>query len=207
VHPSAENKEERRNAILDAAQVCFFTNGYGATSMSMIAARVGGSKATLYNYFNSKEEVFGACVRRVCARLKAQLEAIPQRGDGHERLVMMANGLLAHLLSPEGVAIHRLVVGEGERFPELARLFYEAGPKTGIARIAELIETLMDEGVIRRVDPTVAARTFGSLAVSCVLNLHLWGVIPTPAPGVLNEFALEAVDTFMRAFLPRDDAD
>ena len=49
--------------------------GYGATSMSTIAARVGGSKATLYHYFKSKEELFDAFVRRFCARLQGQVEA------------------------------------------------------------------------------------------------------------------------------------
>ena len=44
----------------------FFEQGYTAASMSTIAARLGGSKGTLYNYFKSKEELFEAQVRDMC---------------------------------------------------------------------------------------------------------------------------------------------
>ena len=60
-------REDRRDAILDVAYECFVAEGYGSTSMSTIAARLGGSKGTLYNYFKSKEELFDAFVRRACS--------------------------------------------------------------------------------------------------------------------------------------------
>ena len=55
--------------------------GFAATSMSAIATRLGGSKGTLYNYFKSKEELFGAVVSRECAGLAASLfENVPPDG-------------------------------------------------------------------------------------------------------------------------------
>ena len=45
------------------AREIFLTEGYGAASMSAIAAAVGGSKGTLYTYFKSKSELFGEVVR------------------------------------------------------------------------------------------------------------------------------------------------
>ncbi len=53
--------------ILDAAAEVFLEEGFAAASMSAIAARVGGSKGTLYNYFRSKEELFEAYIQRHCA--------------------------------------------------------------------------------------------------------------------------------------------
>ena len=41
--------EAKRQAILDIAKATFIEQGYSNTSMSEIASRVGGSKATLYN--------------------------------------------------------------------------------------------------------------------------------------------------------------
>src|ERR1700731_428462 len=120
------DRDARREAILDVAEDVFLEEGFAAASMSTIAARLGGSKGTLYNYFKSKEELFEAFVRRACARLRDELERFPHDGALRERLVQMAEDFLGHLLSPEAIAVHRLVVGEGERFPELARLFYEA---------------------------------------------------------------------------------
>lgn len=193
---------DRRDAILDVAYECFVADGYGATSMSTIAARLGGSKGTLYNYFKSKEELFDAFVRRACTRLRESLEATPTDGDLRERLSHMARDFLDHLLSPEAIAIHRVVVGEGERFPELARLFYEAGPRTGIARTAELIKGLMDQGLLREADPVLAAHQFKDLSLSGVFHLRVWGVIDDPTPAERAARAETAVDTFLRAYAP-----
>jgi AcrR family transcriptional regulator len=195
-------REDRRDAILDVAYECFVAEGYGATSMSTIAARLGGSKGTLYNYFRSKEELFDAFVRRSCMRLTHRLESYPAEGDPRERLVVMAEDFINHLLSPEAIAIHRLVVGEGERFPELARLFYEAGPRSGVARTAELLQGLMDRGVLRASDPVLAAYQFKDLALSGLFSLRLWGIIADPTPAERAERARIAVDTFLRAHAP-----
>jgi len=50
--------ETKRQAILDVAADLFRESGFERASMSELCLRVGGSKATLYNYFSSKEEVF-----------------------------------------------------------------------------------------------------------------------------------------------------
>ena len=64
-------RDRRRDAIIDVAREVFFEEGYAAASMSSIAARLGGSKGTLYNYFRSKDELFEAQVRDGCERLAA----------------------------------------------------------------------------------------------------------------------------------------
>jgi AcrR family transcriptional regulator len=191
---------DRRDAILDAAHDCFVAEGYGAASMSTIAARVGGSKGTLYNYFGSKEELFGAVIRRSCDRLQAEISGFPEGGPVRERLVRMAESLLNHILSPEAVAISRIVIAEGERFPELARLFYEAGPRRGLARIAELLGALMDQGVLRRADTLLAAHQFRDLAISGMHSLRLWNVVADPTAAEKRQRAEVAVDTFLRAY-------
>ncbi|MDB5445391.1 MAG: TetR family transcriptional regulator [Phenylobacterium sp.] len=195
-------REDRRDAILDVAQECFVAEGYGATSMSTIAARLGGSKGTLYNYFRSKEELFDAVVRRSCDRLHAGMDSFPQDDDVRQRLVGMAQRFLDHLLSPEALAIYRVVVGEGERFPELARVFYEAGPRRGIARGAQDLGGLMQQGVLRQADPVLAANQFKDLALSGVYNLRLWGVIGDLTPAEKRARAEIAADTFLRAYAP-----
>jgi len=50
--------EERRRDILAAAQTCFDTNGYAATTMEAVAERAGISKGSIYNYFSSKMDLF-----------------------------------------------------------------------------------------------------------------------------------------------------
>ena len=193
---------DRRDAILDVAYECFVADGYGATSMSTIAARLGGSKGTLYNYFRSQEELFDAFVRRSCGRLRSEIDSVPAEGDLRARLGLMARQFIDHLLSREAIAISRVVVSEGERFPELARLFYEAGPRPGLAHTAEMLKGLMERGELRKADPSVAAHQFKDLALSGLYNLRLWGVIADPTPAERAAYAETAVDTFLRAYAP-----
>lgn len=195
-------REDRRDAILDVAYECFVAEGYGSTSMSTIAARLGGSKGTLYNYFRSKEELFDAFVRRACSRLHQDIDAVPKDGDVRAHLARMARNFIDHLLAPQTMAMYRVVVGEGERFPGLARLFYEAGPRTGIANTASLLEALMDQGALRRSDPVLAANQLKDLAVSGLFNLRLWGLIEDPDADERQARAEIAVDTFLRAYAP-----
>ena len=52
--------EEKRREIVRVASDLFHDNGYERTSMSMISEALGGSKATLYGYFSSKEQLLAA---------------------------------------------------------------------------------------------------------------------------------------------------
>lgn len=56
--------EERKNEILDAAEMLFTTKGYTNTTINDILEVVGIAKGTFYYYFQSKEEVMDAIVMR-----------------------------------------------------------------------------------------------------------------------------------------------
>ncbi|MCX7587753.1 TetR/AcrR family transcriptional regulator [Phenylobacterium sp. 58.2.17] len=199
-----ERRDERRDGILDVARDCFLADGYAATSMSTIAARLGGSKGTLYNYFKSKEELFEAVMQRQCGALAETLFDVDHDGDdARERLQHFAGKFLTLLLTPESLGIHRVVVGESGRFPELGRMFYDMGPKVILTKIAGYLSDLMDQGVLRRADPFVAAQQFKDLTISGVLQPRTWGVIE----GDMTDAEIEdqvnnAVDTFLRAYRP-----
>src|SRR5262249_10746274 len=112
--------EARRRAILDVAREVFMAQGYAAASMSEIAARLGGSKGTLYNYFRSKEDLFAAIIVDACAGpLSAVFDHLPDMGDDlPAALVDLGARFLGFILTPEPMAMHRLVVAESGRFPE-----------------------------------------------------------------------------------------
>ena len=50
--------DEKRSAIVAAAWGVFREKGFEGTSMSDVCERVRGSKATIYRYFKSKDELF-----------------------------------------------------------------------------------------------------------------------------------------------------
>lgn len=199
-----ERRDERRDGILDVGRDCFLVDGYAATSMSSIAARLGGSKGTLYNYFKSKEELFEAVMQRQCGALAETLFDVTDDGEApRERLEHFASAFLKLLLTPESLGMHRVVVGESGRFPELGRMFYDMGPKVILTKIANYLSDLMDQGVMRRADPLVAAQQFKDLTISGVLQPRTWGVIS----GDMTDAEVEdqvnnAVDTFLRAYRP-----
>ena len=195
-------REDRRDAILDVAHDCFLADGYGLTSMSTIAARLGGSKGTLYNYFKSKEELFSAVIERSCERMQGRLLATSADGEVRDCLLRLAQAIQEYLLSPDAVAINRIVISEGQRFPELARLFYEAGPRQSMAGAAQIIRRLMDHGELRKADPLVATQQFKDLALSGAFNLRLWGIIDELSVAEREARAETAVDTFLRAYAP-----
>src|SRR5580698_823343 len=106
--------DARRRAILDVASEVFVAQGYAATSMSEIAAKVGGSKGTLYNYFRSKEELFAAFMQDTCnAQTAIYFDPLTPIGVGksvRESLIELGVSLLQFLLIGDILAVHRLVV-------------------------------------------------------------------------------------------------
>ncbi len=79
--------EARRNDLLDAATKCFLSAGFAGTSLGAIARSASMSKATLYRYFSSKEEIFMACAGQVFHQLYADVwPVISQTRKPGERL-------------------------------------------------------------------------------------------------------------------------
>ena len=147
------DRDSRREAILDVAAEVFMEVGYSAASMSVIAARVGGSKGTLYNYFRSKEELFSAYVERYCAHQQELMdEMISQGSDVRSVLAGLGASLLHVVTSGFGLRNFTLIVSEAGRAPEIGRAFYQAGPMRGVSRLTHFIERAIGEGQLRPCD-------------------------------------------------------
>jgi AcrR family transcriptional regulator len=200
---NVSKRDERRETILDVARDCFLADGYATTSMSTIAARLGGSKGTLYNYFKNKEDLFAAMIQRQCGEVLERISDVSAEDhDARARLTRMSGNLLARLLRPDAIAINRLVISEGERFPELSHLFYESGPRRGQERMAEHLRELMDAGQLRRADPLEAASQLKDLTIGNMIWLKLWGAKPELTPAEIEAYVARGVDTFLRAYAP-----
>lgn len=195
-----DRRDQKREAILEVARAVFSEEGYAEASMSTIAARLGGSKGTLYNYFKSKEDLFAAYVREECSRFA---ESLFDGGEGQtlaERLTAIGERFLGHLMSPWAVRTYQLVVAEAHRTPELAAIFYEAGPAEGFTRMAEVMEEARARGEIVADDCARAAQQFMAL---CKDNLHFryaLNLIERPTEAEIRETIAEAVKTFMARY-------
>ncbi|WP_228515257.1 TetR/AcrR family transcriptional regulator [Agreia pratensis] len=127
--------------ILDTAVALFLTAGFAATSIDEVARRSEASKSTVYAYFGDKAGLFSAAVERLH-------DAIAESIDGEATLAELATSVVMTLHSDEAVGLHRTVIAESLRFPELARSFYASGPSRS---------TQMLLAALRRADPAITA--------------------------------------------------
>jgi AcrR family transcriptional regulator len=199
---SAENRQElRRRTIVAAARKAFLRNGYGQTTMSAIAAAVGGSKTTLWAYYRNKHDLFAAVVDDLVERYGEALRVpLPPAGDPAETLRALGRTVMGTILRPQIVVLHRLVTGEAGRFPELGQLLFERGINRGQARTAEWLAGQMQRGSLRPGDPMVAAQHFVGLLQSGVFQRHVLGAAPAPGADEIHAEVDTVVDVFMRAY-------
>jgi AcrR family transcriptional regulator len=195
------DRDGRREAILDAARDVFLEEGFAAASMSTIAARLGGSKATLYNYFKSKEEIFEAYVGRHCVwQSEAMFALLTDEEDAREALTALGRRLLETTLSDFSLANYRLIVAEAERSPQIGRIFYETGPLAGARRLAAFLERAAARGHLRLRDPLLAANQFIGLLQSPWSKARQCNYIPAPGAAEIAAHVDAAVETFLAAF-------
>jgi AcrR family transcriptional regulator len=193
--------DERRQAILDIAGELFTQEGYAAASMSAIAARLGGSKGTLYNYFTSKTELFAAYMAEACvANSEALFGTTDDETPIREALRRIGTGFLTFILREDAMSVHRLVIAEAQRFPELGQAFYEAGPKQSTAKLSAWLKRRMDRGELRQADPDTVARQFFALCKSGLYSLRMWNVVAEVTPEQIAAHLDVQVDMFLAAY-------
>lgn len=190
----------KAESILAAARRKFLASGFGAVSMDAIAREAGASKATLYAYFASKEELFGAMVARESERYardfsSGQLDPRDPAGS----LTIIADRFLRLLMSPDVVAMNRIIIGEVERFPALAEVFWQAGPERVRFQVEGFLRRAVEQGTLDIPDTRLAAEQFASLVRGEIHLQRLLGLGKNDSK-TLALAARNAVATFTRAF-------
>ena len=195
--------ETRRQAILDAAAQVFQEMGFERTTLAAICERLGYSKATLYNYFASKEELFSVVVFEATeAEFQATLEALDSSvADMTEALEKFGRGLLALLYSPQVQAVRRLIVAEAGR-SELGRKCYDLGPVRNEAATAVFLQQAMDVGQLRQADARIAALHLRGLLEAEWLDRFLFQTLEPVSTEDINATVHRAVAAFMAAYGP-----
>ncbi len=201
--PSRAAAERLGETILDVASELFLSEGYGVTSIEAIARRARISKRTFYSRFKDKPELFGAVVHRVVERLRPSGDA--QLFDGgtlEEILTRIAEIILRAALTPQALALHRLVVAEALRFPELAVVVSErGGGREAVRRIAALLEGEAQAGHITLADANFAAAQFLQMVVALPQRRAL-GLGPPMTAAELASWPRDTVALFLNGCRP-----
>jgi TetR/AcrR family transcriptional regulator, mexJK operon transcriptional repressor len=129
--PTADERRARETEILTSALGVFLRSGYGASTVDELAAAAQVTKRTLYTYYGDKARLFAAMVRDLAAAVS--LDAT----SDDDTLEVLATRIVSRIHSDELVGLHRLVIAESARFPELALILHRSGDARHIARLAE----------------------------------------------------------------------
>jgi TetR/AcrR family transcriptional repressor of mexJK operon len=207
---SEEGRSARkRRAITEAATALFLRNGYQGTSMDEVAAQAAVSKQTVYKNFADKEQLFTAIVLGVADKSEQIIRELTtifgtaerDTADDLERLLTeLACTYLDAVLQPHVLALRRLVIAEADRFPDLARSYYQKAPARAIEVIASALRTYIDRGLLCAEDAYLAASHFAYLTLAIPQDKALFCPDEQPSAEERDRLAQQAVGVFLAAY-------
>jgi AcrR family transcriptional regulator len=202
--PLAADALKLRDSILRVATELFLEQGYGATSIESVAARAGVSKRTFYDRFQDKATLFAAVVHGIIDHIRPPPD-VPLLAGGSlpEILQRLAGLILKAALSPQAIALHRLVTGESSRFPELAKAVEDDGGQAeATALIAGLLSRQLPRVQLSIQDQVFAAQQFIYMVVTVPQRRAVGFGTPMTALE-LDEWAEKVATLFLNGFKSR----
>lgn len=196
-HPRAIPDHVRRSVLLAAAEEVFLTCGYAGTTMSTIARTAGMSKKTIYQVFDSKAELFRALL---LSRLKES--DTPPCVEGltpAAALEALLHHMARQVLTPNHVAVCRLILASAGKLPEVSDIF-----KEHLLRLEDNLETWLGaqaaQGVFRFPDRAEAIAMLVSIAIGGFHWRLLAEIGTPPTEAMVTTRIRSAIAIFMREF-------
>lgn len=190
--------EQRKARILAAATELFLKNGYGDTSIDSIVEQSGGSKATLYSYYPTKAELFRAVVDSIVTGNEGP--ELVSYDNVRDTLVAFAEHRLNVVLSRRHRALMGLIIAERDRFPDIARLYYERGPMHGHELLRDYFESLIDRGQIDIRSADEAAQFLRGMLMHERYIEQLYLASTPPSAEEISVHAGHVIDRFLEAY-------
>lgn len=172
---SSPAQSEKGKAILAGALKVFTTQGYAAASMDRIAKVAGVSKPTLYTHFKNKEGLFIALIQQKTKDNHQMLASLPTaaylQAPPETMLSRLATTVLEEFSENQSLmTLLRLIIGESERFPNLAKTFVREVEKPMLEMLAAYLTA---QPRLNYPDPMVAARIFVGAIVHYLLTQNV----------------------------------
>jgi TetR/AcrR family transcriptional repressor of mexJK operon len=193
----------KQDAILKSARSEFFEYGYAAASIERIAATANVSKVTIYNHFQSKENLFSAMISSECNVMRGQLPNLSSVETSlRAELLYFVHSMMAFLSSPDIIRFDRRMAAEVDRHPEMGELFLNAGPRRMKAMLTAMISDEMERGRLAKADPQeAAAHLYGSIKGFADVEWR-FSDLDTAAASVKPAALEAAVDRFLLSYHP-----
>jgi AcrR family transcriptional regulator len=191
--------EAKRREIVAKAWELFKKNGFERTTMSSISEHLGGSKATLYSYYDSKEQLFAAALEQVIRDpADGVFVHLARPGKLKTRLLNFARALLEARLSEDLVAVEQALITEAHR-SELGELLRARFVQPQWRRLAAALDREMVAGQLRKADPMLATWHFRGLVEADLVERKLHGEMHMTAHEIKTATEV-GVDAFLRAY-------
>lgn len=200
--------EARPDDILDAALACFLEEGFAGATVERIARGAGLSKGAVYLYFESKEAMLVALIRRsvraLAEAVAARLDAEGEGGDPVMALREAAAQFGVLLTDAKMFAAPRIVLAEAGRFPQLAEIYRREVLDIAMPALGRLIERAKKSGAFRDVDARTAVRSLvGGMFVEALWRSYfVRDGEPVPAP---QDFIAAHLDIVLNGLCARPD--
>lgn len=194
--------EDKRQVIVECAAEAFQEKGYKWASMSEIAKRVPCSKATLYNYFSSKEILFETVVRAYSTHFliaaTSKLSNLEHENLPLDKILTLFGEHLLYVLTDSNTAllIYRMVIAEAGN-SEIGNLYQESGPKESIEKLAVFMKSAMNKGELIKSDPNLRAVQFMSLLTAETSSMLMQRTIPKLTKIQIKRMVKHAVQLFI----------
>lgn len=206
---SRSRSERKRKALLAATEV-FLDKGYDRTSMDEVAARAAISKPTVYKYFSDKEQLFAEIVHATACEiddlLRLVAESMAKTINVEPGLTMLARRCISALMRPRILRLHRLVMANAERFPNVGRSWYEQGFERVLATLSLSFQDLADRRLLRVNDPRLAANHFVGMLLWTPMNKAMFTGDGSSSPEELERYAVAAVQALLAGYGPTSRA-
>lgn len=184
--------------VLEGARTVFMRDGFEGASVDDIVREAGVSKATLYSYFPDKRLLFLEVAKIECrAQSEEAIAQVEATDDIREGLTQAATRMVRFFTSDVGMQVYRIVVGENQRFPEIGREFYDAGPGRARGILRDYLQRGVDDGKLAIDDVELAADQFPEL---CKAGIHVQmalGLRDRPTDAEIDRVVAGAVDVFL----------
>ena len=199
----------KHKAIIDAATALFLSKGYQDTSVEEIAAWAVVGKQTVYKHFADKQQLFSEIILGNIATAEGFTAAAAGilRGTEHlERdLREVARRYLVAVMQPSVLQLRRLIIAEADRFPGLARTYYERIPGHTVTTLGSCFRDLAERGLLQTDEPALAASHFAWLVLGQPLNQAMFCGYADPfSTSELDHLTDAAVRVFLAAYAAPD---
>ena len=199
----------KKAEILRVAGELFLQYGYDGVSVDMVVAKAGGTKTNIYVHFGGKAELFAAVVEDLWSESVQPFSEIENLEVGRipleEALRQLGRGFLGGICTRREISLHRMVVAEASKHPELAARWHSIGPLAAYNAITKYVERQQAAGQLIG----MPAHRLGPLFVDMMSQkIHLAMMIggaPAPSKAEIAQMVDDAVEVFLHGARRRPD--